>query len=300
MARPWREYRPRDWLRLRPLIHRWKTWSHDRVNARYIERDAAGAELDEAVARLSGRSLAIAIAYNVPAMIAWQIRFVRRNLTGMAYAVVDNSSDPKAEAEICAICRAHDTPYFRAPSNPYGGPSASRSHGLALNWAWRNVVKRAQPPVFALLDHDMLPVAAVDLCATVATLPFYGRLMLRGERWYLWAGFCVFNYAQVAARDLDFRQDWFKGLDTGGANWSVLYRQFDLQALHQQNAFASVTVEPVEPDDPSVGTVERIASAWIHVGNASGWAPIEPGRPERIDALFARYLGSDASTDVVP
>jgi hypothetical protein len=300
MARPWREYGPGDWLRLRPLIHRWKDWSYDRVNARYVAREPDSAELDAAVARLTGRSMAIAIAYNVPAMIAWQLRFTRRNLTAMTYVVVDNSSDAEEAAEIRALCAAHDAPYLRAPPNPYGGAGASRSHGLALNWAWRNLVKRAQPPVFAFIDHDMLPVAPSDLCAAVAAQPFHGRIMLRGERWYLWAGFCVFDFAKVAALELDFRQDWFNELDTGGANWSVLYRRFDLQELYARNAFASVSVEPVDPADPSVGSIERIAGDWIHVGNASGWAPIEPGKPARVDALLARYWGNAASTNDAP
>jgi hypothetical protein len=295
MARPWREYGPGDWLRLRPLLHRWKNWNHDRVNARYVALGADAPDLNAAAARLAGTNLAIAIAYNVPAMIAWQIRFMRRNLPNIAYAVIDNSSDARAAAAIREICAAQEIVYLRTPANPYSGAAASRSHGLALNWAWRNLVRRVEPPVFAFIDHDMMPVAPFDLGAQVAARPFYGRLARRGERWYLWAGFCAFDYARVAGLPLDFRQDWFNGLDTGGANWSVLYRRFDLPQLLATGAFASVTVEPVEPADPSVGSLERIADAWLHIGNASGWAPIEPGRPARVDALLARQLGGDAA-----
>ena len=54
-----------------------------------------------------------------------------------------------------------------------------------------------------------------------------------GERWFLWAGFCLFHYAAVADRMLDFRQDWFIGLDTGGANWELLYRHADITRLRR-------------------------------------------------------------------
>ncbi|MGT2468690.1 hypothetical protein ACVOMV_33905 [Mesorhizobium atlanticum] len=45
----------------------------------------------------------------------------------------------------------------------------------------------------------------------------------------------------VARKPLDFGLDWFAGLDIGGANWEVLYRNVDPNALPQRpiTAFAA-------------------------------------------------------------
>ena len=57
---------------------------------------------------------------------------------------------------------------------------------------------------------------------------FYGWVRTAPPRWFLWAGFCFFRFDAVKDKSLDFGQDWFVGLDTGGGNWNALYHDADL------------------------------------------------------------------------
>jgi hypothetical protein len=43
----------------------------------------------------------------------------------------------------------------------------------------------------------------------------------------------MFRFAAVKDKPLDFGQDWFIGLDTGGANWKALYRHIDRAGLSE-------------------------------------------------------------------
>ena len=76
-------------------------------------------------------------------------------------------------------------------------------------------------------------------------------------RWFLWAGYCTFRYDAVKDKPLDFGQDWFVGLDTGGANWDVLYRHVDRAALRE----APTSFVPYKPgvvlDEAPINGVDR-------------------------------------------
>ena len=159
--------------------------------------------------------------------------------------------------DIAASWGAH---YLRLPPNPWTRRNDSRSHGIALNWVWRNVIKPGAPHAFGFIDDDMFPVAPVDPFAPLATHAFYGDTRTAGPRWFLWAGYCFFRYDAVADKRLDFGLDWFVGLDTGGANWDVLYRDVDPKSL------------PARRIEPFAGTCPTSpGSAPISNGAANGF-----------------------------
>ena len=105
--------------------------------------------------------------------------------------------------------------------------SFSRSHGIALNWVWHNILRPGSPRAFGFIDDDLFPTAPDDPFAPLDTQDFFGLVRQEGQKWFLWAGYCTFRFDAVKDKPLDFGQDWFIGLDTGGANWSVLYQHVD-------------------------------------------------------------------------
>lgn len=285
-----------DWLHLRPLTQSWKEciWRlEDRAfSARRARPDGTAEALGR---RLAGQSVAFSIAYNNVPVIDWQIRFCRRNLQGAALAVLDNSSDARAGADIAGLCRASDIVYVPLPRRPRDTRSASRSKALAINWAWRNLVRPLRPPVFAFLDHDLYPLRPVDLPALVAEQPVYGMRVTRPGGWYLWAGFCVFRHAAVAGHDLDFRQDWFLGLDTGGANWSRLYRGLDPGRLR----FAREGWVELGRDAEGAPVVADRIDDWLHLRHMSGWRGALAARQGAVETLVPRLLADPAAVDDV-
>jgi hypothetical protein len=280
MLRPLRDYTRHDWARLRPVTQTYKTLCYDAVNALYMRRGRVDAAL---AARLRGRGIVCSIAFNNDWAIDRQARLMRRYVAGAEYLVADNSSDEAAAARIAALCAAHDVPYLRLPRSPTRG--ASRSHGLALNWVCRNLIASLGPPLFGFVDHDIFPTAPVDIAALLRDQPVYGRLVERFGRWYLWAGFSFFRGDVLRARKLDFRQDWFLGLDTGGANWRF-YAALDRDALafpHERQIHLDAAAEGADDAIDLIGD-------WVHFGNASGWRQGAAGKRAMVDAMLAPHL----------
>jgi len=222
--RPLAEYGLVDWWRLRPLLHYLKSRRYRRITEDYVSRPARGGDLAAAHAAIHGRNALVSVAFNDDEAIDWQSRLIARFVPG-TYVVADNSSDDAAAARIAAVCAFHGVPYVRLPASDWERGVSSRSHGLALNWTWRNLIRPAEPAAFGFLDDDLYPLAPEDPFGLLGGQPCYGVFIERGKRWFLWAGYCFFRFAAVRDLPLDFGQDWFKGLDTGGGNWEVLYRR---------------------------------------------------------------------------
>jgi len=153
----------------------------------------------------------------------------------------------------------------------------------------RNLIAPLGPPLFGFVDHDIFPTAPVDIAALLRDQPVYGRLVERFGRWYLWAGFSFFRGDVLRERKLDFRQDWFLGLDTGGANWRF-YAALDRAALgfpHERQIHLDAAAEGTDDAIDLIGD-------WIHCGNASGWRQGAAGKRAMVDAMLAPHLGEVA------
>jgi hypothetical protein len=277
-------YTRSEWLRLMPLVQRLKHVRNQAVSGLYRGRRTKELTAFQAAnVHLSGRNLAITVAFNAPWAVELLVRSAAVNLEGMTLIVADNSSRPAARAEIAAFCRSRAAPYVPLPPNPEWSPN--RSHGIAMNWAYDNIVRHFRPPVFAFLDHDLFPLQPVDLSLGVRDQPAYG--MLRASRtvpdaWSLWAGFCVFDLAAVEARLLDFNYESPLMLDTGGANWHRLYRFLDRRALRFAE-FRKATL-----DDPLGGGSREFSciDQFVHVGGVSHKDPPDkPGREAFLRAI---------------
>ncbi|HLJ57235.1 MAG TPA: hypothetical protein VKT77_19520 [Chthonomonadaceae bacterium] len=278
------EYSREDWRRLRPLSHAMKTCRYRLVDWAHMRRRARGGDPAAIRAAIHGRRAMVAIAFADPQAIEWQARLVRRYVEGAVYVVADNSPEDAAAGEIETVCARYGVPYLRLPRNPWQEPS--RSHGIALNWMWRNVIRPGRPEAFGFLDDDLFPTAPDDPFGRLASQDFYGMIRSAGQRWFLWAGFCFYRFDRVAARPLDFGQDWFKGLDTGGGNWRVLYRHVERGAIDEPPN-EHVAFEPgIEVLD---GPIQWIGP-WLHEVGVLGRKDLAPRKREAIARMLAPHL----------
>jgi len=221
------------------------------------------------------------IAFNNVAVIAEQARLLKKYLADpFAHTVFDNSSDPDCSQSIEAVCRSLDVGYIRLPRSPVATPS--ESHGLALTWAYRNHLAPRGADYFGFLDHDVFPIRQTRLIELVQDQGVAGHLQQRGDRWYLWPGFCFFARGLVGDLKLDFMPA--PGVDTGGAIWEPLYSKLDRSALPQlPHRYEGLR----EGGDPQRDLVEYIGD-WLHMINASGWKD-SPGKQALFDELLSGY-----------
>ncbi len=264
-----KDYALGDWMRALPLTHGARRLRNVAVDRIYQSRRAHGQDAFLAdLARFQGQFVAFTVAFNLPEAIAFLSQALARAMPDLPLVVCDNSSDPLARTRIAAICAEAGHLYCPMPPAPKvsSRPNGSRSHGVALNWIWSNLIRPLRPSGFALIDHDLIPLAKQNLQACVADQPVYG-MVRRGRKfggWYLWPGYSVFDFAAVESLPLDFGTDTPLTLDTGGQNWRVLYRGLSLPALQRAHTFE------VDVSDPETGETEPylLADGWLHVGGA--------------------------------
>lgn len=225
------DYNGTDWLRLRPLTHWLKTVRYRATDRRYARLLPRAGDLLALRAAIHGQRLLVTVAYSDPQAINWQAQLIKRYVPNALYLIADNSPDEESATAIRTIAKAEDLLYVRLPQNPWH--PGSRSHGIALNWIWRNIIRPGEPERFGLLDDDLFPTSPDDPFAVLDTQDYYGVVREAGVRWFLWAGFCFYRFDRVKNSPLDFGQDWFNGLDTGGGNWRSLYCKAERGSLRE-------------------------------------------------------------------
>lgn len=286
------DYGPADWLRLRPLIHGLKTRRYRASDKQYRTLPARAGDVTALRSAISDRKVLIAVAFNDPQTIAWQARLMQLYLPGVVYIVADNTADDgKAHAIADTAARA-GVPYLRLPANPTNVPS--RSHGLALNWIWSNLVRPGEPRVFGFLDDDLFPTAPDDPFASLATQDFFGVVrpgvstatVDAAGRWFLWAGFSMFRFEAVRSKPLDFSQDWFLGLDTGGANWNVLYRHVARDSIREQPTVFTPFREGLQMTDAPF----QWCGPWLHEVGLMGRPEFAVEKRLAVQALLEPHL----------
>jgi hypothetical protein len=276
-------YSVANWLRLQPAIHMLKTARYRHIDRQYRSQPPRVSVLSHSAA--SGSNLLISIAFEDADLIDWQSRLVRRYVPSAEYVVVDNSRSVKGAQAIRRICEKRGCSYLLTPENPWHG-SASRSHGLALNWALENVVRSRRPKAFGFIDADVFPLEVTNPFEPLKQQDFFGVVRHSGERWYLWAGFCFFQFSLVERFPLNFSQAWFLGLDTGGANWNALYKHYRLSTLEQMET----SFFPFKPGlDISEGPLQR-CGPWIHEIGQMGRPDLVSEKREALRRLLEQYL----------
>jgi len=282
------DYSRTDWMRLRPFTQSIKIARYNRANARYCELSPRAGHLQSIIESCREKRVLVTIAFNDPEVLLLQGKLFRQFVQDAVHVVADNSSDDSAAKAIEDNCIACDVPYIRLPQNPWRGSSvASRSHGQAMNWVWKRILRVAQPSVFGFVDHDLFPTKICDPFEPLQRHAFYGDKRWSKERWFLWAGFCFFRFSEVAKLKLDFGQDWFLGLDTGGANWDLLYRQTDPTLLPDR---------PIHPIAilPDVGIEKAYVEwrgDWLHEVGLDGDLRLRTAKRQAMLALLHEKVG---------
>jgi len=249
MPKPLAEYTATDWIRFRPVLHGLKQRRYARVTDAYVRQPTRRGDVAALRSCIAGRRLLTTIAFNDPQILQRQLLAVRRFVPGPIHLVADNSQDDALAAENEALCRTLGAPYLRLPANPWTRrESASRSHGAALDWVWRQLIQPGRPEAFGFLDHDLIPTAPCDPFEPLARQPVHGDKRWAGPRWFLWAGYCFFRTDFMEQARVDFSQDWFAGLDTGGGNWEAIYSRMDPASLEERpiHRLAVVPQAPIE------------------------------------------------------
>lgn len=252
-----------QWLRLLPLQQGLRQVRNDLLQSLYLRTRPP--RLDRFLADhqgLRGRDVALVIAFEQPWALNWLLEMARKHLRGVTVLVFDNSRTAKAHAEIAQVCAAHATPYLALPA--YRTRHVNRSHGMAMSWVFHNVVRTLGPRIFGFIDHDLIPVSEIDFSERLQDQPVFGLINAGNfSHWSTWAGYCLFRYAAVADRPLNFLYDFSRGLDTGGRNWNALYRNLDASRLRfARQEFIRMKAPWAERPQ----SVECIDERWIHIG----------------------------------
>ncbi|MGA2731459.1 MAG: hypothetical protein ABSG35_02455 [Syntrophobacteraceae bacterium] len=279
------EYTLSDWRHLQPLTQNYKTLRYRLVNSIHMRRRARKGDIGALAACIRGKKVLVTVAFSDPQLIEWQARLMRTYVPQPVYLIADNSPDDSAEA-IEAIAERHGSPYVRLPANPWG--RGSRSHGISMNWLWRNIILPGEPEAFGFLDHDLFPTAPDDPFSALSTQDFYGLVRTAGLRWFLWAGFCVFKFDNVRHKPLDFGQDWFVGLDTGGGNWEVLYRHVDRAMLHEPRSLEV----PLRPGLDIKDAPLQWCGSWLHERGHMERPELAAEKREALGRLLAPHLAA--------
>jgi hypothetical protein len=295
MPRPLSEYSLVEWSRLRPVVHWLKTFRYRAITAAYLRRPPRAGDAAAAARALTGRKVLVTVAFGDPQAIAWQAQLLHRYVPKALHVIADNTPDDTMAQAIAAVAERNGLPYLRLPANPWNArkPSASRSHGIALNWIWHNLLRPGEPEAFGFLDDDLFPTAPDDPFAALASQDFFGVVRSSGSRWFLWAGYCMFKFDKVTSKALDFGQDWFNGLDTGGGNWDVLYRHVDRARLQEVESVFTAYKAGIEVEDGPI----QWCGTWLHEVGYMGRAELVAEKRSMVENLLAGHLQAPGSVE---
>jgi hypothetical protein len=274
-----RDFSQSEWFRLKPLDHFLIQICNDALQAGF--RGIKPRTLDrflQNAGHASGGNIGLIVAYEQPWALDWLLRTAARNLLDGTLFVFDNSRRPDKRNEIERVCLDRGVPYLALPPCPTRHPN--RSHGMAMTWIYYNVVRPLRPRTFSFIDHDLIPMERTGLAAGLGDQPFYGVPNVTEWGWSLWAGYSSFSFSAVHHLPLNFLNDFSRGLDTGGRNWSCLYRDFDRANLRFGGRRR---IRVADPLDGSSRRLEVVDGCWIHIGGAS----YNPGFRGKLD-LYER------------
>ena len=99
----------------------------------------------------------------------------------------------------------------------------------------------------------------------------------------------MMRFAAVHDLELDFGQDWFLGLDTGGGNWRLLYSSLDLGKLEQTPSRFVPYREGIETYAP--GPLQWCGS-WLHEVGQMGQPEVMADKRRVVAGILAPHLAA--------
>lgn len=223
----------------------------------------------------------ITIAFNNEILIEKQIDLVRKYVKDKNYThiIANNSSDIEKRKRIKNICIHKKIAYVSVPQYIhkliYTRFSNGLSHGAAMNWIYYKLIMKRKPDFFGFIDHDLMPLSDYSILEKLQNQNFYGSMRNREKGWYIWAGFCfysldIFNKIRANFLPLQLGNVF---LDTGGSNYPVLYKNYDIKSI----CFPIVIAKSIRNIDDKVkkplvyhhDMIQIIDNAWLHIVNGS-------------------------------
>lgn len=234
----------------------------------------------------------ISVAFNNSLVIEYQIKLINKYLTGsFFYIIADNSTNNSESTKIELLCNKYKISYLKLPKYATSEPSVS--HGMSLNWLYRNVIQKINITKFGFLDHDVFPIAKCDVVEmfNTNTSGCYGVISRRSYKWYLWAGFCFFDLDKLSSKSLNFLPS--DGVDTGGSNWDKIYKFINSESIDcsiEKKSFFNDEQDRIH----QLHNYELINNCWIHSVNASNWFgnndENEKAKENKLVSLMHSYL----------
>lgn len=108
----------------------------------------------------------ITIAFNNARVVEEQImRLQSMCQDEFIHVIADNSTDAEARVKIERVCDKVGATYYPLPNNnPFNNTNGSYSHGMALNYCWRNIISNCSKlKAVMFLDHDIFPTEKFSL-----------------------------------------------------------------------------------------------------------------------------------------
>lgn len=226
----------------------------------------------------------VTIAFNNPLMIEYQIQLLRKNITDkFTHIIADNSTDDSIRKTISELCKSYQVEYVSIPVNNY---FRNKSHGAAMHWVYKNVVKKRNNLYFGFLDHDIFPTEPYSILSRMKN-NIYGRVihsyMPNGYNdkissefpyWSLWAGFYFLKSDLIYNENVygfNFDPKSFqKGsyLDTGGGLWNVFMSKMPYPG--ELATYSAVKFRESEVSNIKTDYYEKVDN-WVHFVNISNW-----------------------------
>ncbi len=223
--------------------------------------------------KFNTKILLTVVAFNNVDIIKLQYNNLKNLLKdNFDYIVINNSNNKKSSEKIFDFCKENKISYVKIPKNPLTGIRASGSHGVALNWCYKNIIKKYKPEYFGFLDHDIFPLKDTSIINNLGK-GFYGVIKRRPKNyWYLWPGFSFFEYEKIKNFSINFFP-YHAGdygeifLDTGGSNYVSIYKYIGEESITEAKSKLinkNTNKEFVKGEDSSQ-VFEIIDNSWLHL-----------------------------------
>lgn len=220
----------------------------------------------------------LTVTFNRSKITTEQIRLFQKFVTDehghpASLWVVDNSTNITERIMIQTVCEKTGVRFFHAEV-PHANPSMH--HGLALNWAVKNVFPKMDARYFVLLDHDIFPMRKFCVSPKLMANNVYGLMQTNGGNLYIWPGFFFADRTLLPDSALDFRPVAGQ-YDTGGGIF---------KGRVKPNPACGATEEIVKigcGSDPQNDTYSIIDGRWLHWRNPQGtWKPGEMSKKDEV------------------
>lgn len=254
-----------EWLLGVPLKWHLKYLRNKLISHWYVSQEVSDQKvffnlLNSYFSNKRDRFLFASIAFERPEAIHRQALQMKKFSSSGLYVVLDNSNSSKSARQIQHACLEMGVPYLKLPRTFTKHPN--RSHSMALQWIFINIICNLDLDGFGYLDHDIMPVRPVDPFLKHQGCNVFGRRWDSkiNQTWQLWPGFAFFTRDSYRGKKVDFFYDFSNKLDTMGMAYNSIFKYYDCK-----ECFCSYKEIAVS----KLGFIQLLDNDWLHLGRAA-------------------------------